>query len=147
MALEGNGFDLVPQRPRVPNYYGDSVRAIFLVISVMLIVAESAGATLPLSSAASVFAATALVIAAGVTNPTQKWVHWVNAGFSLFGTLFFGITAVEKYRAGARFPDPSFIFVELIALLSLAALYLSTRTIRGRFEKANAGIKRPPPLP
>ncbi|MDE2021975.1 MAG: hypothetical protein KGI71_03670, partial [Patescibacteria group bacterium] len=50
---------------------------------------------------------------------------------AITGTLLFGTTAVEHYRAGMSLLDPSFIYVEALALLSLFALYLTTRTIRG----------------
>ncbi|MFA6969379.1 MAG: hypothetical protein WC217_02145, partial [Candidatus Paceibacterota bacterium] len=72
-----------------------------------------------------------LVIAAGITNPDEGWIHWLNAIIAVWGTLLFGMTAVSRYRLGAHILDSSFIYVEALALLSLIALYLTTRTIRG----------------
>ncbi len=72
-----------------------------------------------------------LVIAAGITNPNQVWIHWVNAFFSFMGTFLFGRAAVINYREGLNALDPSFIYIEALALISLVALYFTTRTIRG----------------
>lgn len=134
MTYEGNGGEggeIVPPRREIPHYHGDGVRVLFVVSAVLLIVAQSTGADLPLSTAGTVVSAVLLVIAAGVTNPLQYGIHWMNACIAIFGTLVFGITAVGRYRAGASLFDPSFVYVEALALLSLVALYLTTRTIRG----------------
>lgn len=121
----------VPPRREIPHYHGDKTRIIFVVSAVVLIVAQSTGADLPLSTAGAVISAILLVIAAGVTNPAQFGIHWMNAFIAILGTLVFGITAVSRYRSGVSFFDPSFIYVEALALLSLIALYFTTRTIRG----------------
>ncbi|MCR4333582.1 MAG: hypothetical protein NUV60_00975, partial [Patescibacteria group bacterium] len=73
----------------------------------------------------------------GITNPAQFWIHWVNAVIAVYGTLLFGSTAVEHYRAGTSVLDYSFIYVEALALLALVALYLTTRTVRGLHMKPN----------
>lgn len=102
-----------------------------MVGALLVIFAESTGAALPLSTFGAVVSAVALVIAAGITNPKQDWIHWVNASFAVLGTLIFGTSAVTRYRAGTPVFDPSFIYVEAIALLSLVTLYYATRTVRG----------------
>lgn len=121
----------VPKRHRIPHYHGDAVRALFVAAAVVLIVARSIGADLPLPTGGAVLAAVILVVAAGITNPGQFWIHWINAGLSLLGTLLFGVSAVDRYRTGVSVFDPSFLSVEALALLSLIALYFTTRTIRG----------------
>jgi hypothetical protein len=134
MTYEGNGGDgttNVPQRHEIPHYHGDGTRALFVLCALILIVAQSTGAELPLSTAGAVISAVILVIAAGVTSPAQSNIHWFNALLAVAGTLIFGITAVNHYRAGISFFDPSFIYVEILSLLSLIALYLTTKTIRG----------------
>jgi hypothetical protein len=45
------------------------------------------------------------------------------------------MTAVNHYRAGTSIFDPSFIYIEALALLSLVALYFTTRTIRGDIQR------------
>lgn len=119
------------------HYHGDEVRVLFLVSAVVLIVAQSTGANLPLSSTGAVIAAIILVVAAGVTNPAQSGIHWLNAIVAIVGTLLFGTSAVEHYRAGISVFDPSFTAIEALALLSLVALYYTTRTIRGDIQRPN----------
>ncbi len=133
MTYEGNGDagESVPPRRRIPHYHGDSVRVIFVISAILTIVAQSTGAELPLTTMGAVISATVLVVAAGVTNPAQFLIHWINAIIAMMGTLLFGTTAVDHYRAGTSIVDPSFLYVEALALLSLLALYFTTRTIRG----------------
>ena len=115
----------------IPHYHGDAVRALMVISAVVLIVAQSTGAVLPLSTLGTITFAIILVIAAGITNPAQFWIHWLDAGLALFGTVVFCMSAVNNYRAGISVFDPSFTYVEAIALLSLLALYFGTQTIRG----------------
>lgn len=139
MTYEGEGDGdsgvTIPPHHEIPHYHGDGVRALFVACAVLLIVAESTGADLPLSTFGTVFGAVILVIAAGITNPGQFWIHWANAFIAAYGTLLFGMTAVEHYRSGASVFDFSFIYVEAIALLSLVALYFTVRTVRGLHMK------------
>ncbi len=115
----------------IPHYHGDAVRALFVLAALTLIVAQSTGAQLPLSTAGAVVGAVVLVVAAGVTNPTQRWIHWTNAFLAALGTLLFGTTVIEKYQAGVNTVSASFIFLEALALISLIALYFTVRTLRG----------------
>lgn len=129
--ITSDGNMRVPHRREVPHYHGDTSRALFLVGAIVLIVAKSTGADLPLSTTGTVLSAVVLVVAAGITNPEHGWIHWVNALIAAAGTLLFGITAIHSYSSGTRFFDASFMYVEALALLSLVALYLTTKTIRG----------------
>ncbi|MBI5405424.1 hypothetical protein HY972_00070 [Candidatus Kaiserbacteria bacterium] len=126
-----DGGESIPQRRRIPHYHGDIVRVLFVVGAIVLIVAQSTGADLPLTTAGAVVSAVLLVVAAGITNPTQSKIHWLNACIAVGGALLFGANAVGRYRAGISVFDTSFIYVEALALLSLIALYFTTRTIRG----------------
>jgi hypothetical protein len=133
MTFEGNGDlgESVPPRHRIPHYHGDQARVLFVVCAVVLIVAQSTGAELPLSTMGAVMAAVLLVVTAGITNPAQGWIHWLNEFIAMTGVLLFGTSAVSHYRAGASIFDTSFAYIEALALLSLIALYFTTRTIRG----------------
>lgn len=133
MTFEGNGGggEIIPPRHIIRHYHGDNVRVLFVVSAIVIIVAQSTGADLPLSTTGAVISAVLLVVAAGITNPAQGWIHWLNAFIAVFGTLIFGMTAVGRYRSGMSVFDPSFTYIEALALLSLVALYLTTRTIRG----------------
>ncbi|MDD3531079.1 MAG: hypothetical protein PHV99_00595 [Candidatus Pacebacteria bacterium] len=125
----------VPRHREIPHYHGDAVRVLFVASAVLLIVAKSVGAELPLSTFGTVTAAVILVVAAGITNPLQFWIHWANALFAIYGTVLFGTTAVEHYRSGTNAFDTSFLFIEALALLALLALYFTTRTIRGVHQR------------
>ena len=127
----GNFETIVPPRHRVRHYYGGNVRVLFVVSAIVLIIAESTGVDLPLSPNGAVISAIILVIAAGITNPEQGWIHWLNTLLSVYGTLLFGMTAVSNYRTGLSITDPSFMYLELLTLLSLIALYNTVRTVRG----------------
>jgi len=137
MASDGNdegGGDYemkVPERHKILHYHGDEARVLFFAGAVVLIVAQSTGADLPLSTAGAVISAVVLVVAAGITNPAQGWIHWLNAFIAVYGTILFGMAAVDRYRGGTSIFDPSFFYIEALALLSLVALYFTIRTIRG----------------
>lgn len=131
----GEGVTSIPPRREIPHYHGDNVRLLFVISAVVLIVAQSTGAELPLSTTGAVISAVLLVVAAGITNPAQGWIHWLNALIAAWGTVVFGMTAVNHYRSGISLFDPSFVYVEALALLSLIALYFTTRTIRGFHQK------------
>ncbi|MHB8660615.1 MAG: hypothetical protein ACYC75_01590 [Minisyncoccota bacterium] len=134
----GDQFEkTVPERHQIQHYHGDSVRVLFFVSAIVLIVAESTGADLPLSTTGAVISAIVLVVAAGITNPTQFGIHWFNALMAVAGTLLFGTSAIDHYRAGMSVFDPSFAYIEALALLSLAALYFTVRTIRGFRSRPN----------
>ena len=136
MTFEGNGGEqVVPHRRRALHYHGDETRVIFFVGAVVLIVAQSTGANLPLSPLGAVVGAVVLVIVAGITNPEHSWIHWFNALLAIIGTLLFGTSAVDHYRAGMSIFDPSFTYTEALSLLSLFALYFTTRTIRGLMQR------------
>jgi hypothetical protein len=131
MPFEGDGGESVPQRHKIPHYHGDIVRALFFMGAIILIVAQSTGADLRLSTTGAVFLAIVLAVVAGTTNPTRSGIHWLNACIAVVGTLFFGTTAVEHYRSSTNIFDTSFMYIEVLSLISLVALYFTTRTIRG----------------
>lgn len=135
MTFEGNGGESVPPRRRIPHYHGGEVRVLFVVAAVVLFVAQSTGADLPLSILGSVIVAVLLVVAAGITNPAIGWIHSVNAGIAVLGTVLFGTVAVNHYRAGLSLFDTSFVSTEALAILSLIALYFTVRTIRGNLQR------------
>lgn len=125
--------EMVPRHHSMPHYHGDAVRALFVIGAILIVVAQSTGADLPLSTAGAVVSAILLVIAAGITNPATGWIHWVNSLFAVLGTLVFGMAAIERYRSGVSAFAPSFFYIEGITILSLFAIYFTTRTIRGIF--------------
>lgn len=132
MTFEHDG-EVVPRRRSIPHYHGDSVRIIFVVSAIMLVIAQSTGTDLPLSNVGAVIIAMMLVIAAGITNHALYLIHWINAIFAVMGTLLFGTRALDYYRAGLSISNSSFVYIEALSLLSLLALYFTIRTIRGLY--------------
>ena len=136
MNDDAEGGNISP-RLEIPHYHGDNTRILFVMSAILIIVAKSTGAYLPLSTTVAVIAAIVLVIVAGITNPRQGEIHWINALLAASGTIIFGVSAINHYRAGVGLLDPSFIYVEILALLSLISLYFTTRTIRGFYLRSN----------
>lgn len=137
MRFDGEGIGVViPRRHDIPHYHGDSVRWLFLLGALILIVAQSTGADLPISTTTAVVSAIILVVAAGITNPSQTRIHWFNAIIAVIGSLVFGDSAVVHYRAGVSVFEPSFAYVEALTIVSLLALYYATRTIRGFLQRS-----------
>lgn len=132
----GDFVTKVPPHRERPHYHGDKTRVIFVVSALVLIVAKSTVTEFPLSTFGTVVSAVVLVISAGITNPIHQFgIHWLNAILAMLGAIIFGTAAVEHYRAGLKVFDSSFVYVEALALLSLMALYFTTRTIRGVHQR------------
>jgi len=119
----------VQDENRIPHYHGDAVRGSFVIAAGLIFLAELLGGNLPFSTFLAVVMVVVLVIAAGITNPVQKWIHWVNVFLSISGLIIFGGIALARFKNDAPFSE-SFI-IACIAAVFLVALYLATRTIRG----------------
>lgn len=112
------------------HYYGDMLRILFIIAAVILFAMQFTGIRLPFSTFGSILMILILVIAAGLTNPVQAWIHWVNIFISGFCLLLFGGLALSRFQTqAALFPDG--ILIGVLALMFLVALYLGTRTLRG----------------
>jgi len=118
------------EEPRPTHYHGDTVRILFLLASGFIFATRFVGNELPFSFGAIMMLILALVIAAGITNPAQRWIHTANMILAIAGTITFGsiafsrIDTLEKLFSGDG-------LVVLITLLFLSALYFATRTVRG----------------
>lgn len=113
----------------IPHYHGDAVRIVFVLSAALMFLGEMIGGSLPFSTGATVFLIILLVVSAGITNPAQIWIHWVNLVLSMLGIVVFGGTTLTRFRADA--PLNESLIVSILAVMFLAALYLSTRTVRG----------------
>ena len=128
----GNEFDLylptLGTGPKVPHYYGDSVRSFFMVIAIiMLVLAPFFGSYLPWALPFEIISALALVVLAGLTNPKSQFVMMINAAVAALGLLVFEIVALNAYVEGSML---LFLAREVIAVCFLIALYQSLRTLR-----------------
>lgn len=125
---EDGEFDPVPLGPT--HYHGDTVRGLFLMAAVLIFATRFIGTALPFTFGAQMLLILTLVITAGITNPAQKAIHYVNMLVSIAGTLTFGGLAFSRIETTeALFSGEGLIVV--IAFIFLAALYFSTRTVRG----------------
>jgi len=118
------------EESRPTHYHGDTVRILFLLASGFIFATRFVGAALPFSFGAIMLLILTLVIAAGITNPAQKWIHYVNMLVSIAGTITFGGLAFSRIETAEQLFS-SDVLVVLIATLFLAALYFATRTVRG----------------
>ncbi len=116
-------------KQQIPHYHGDTVRILFVTAAGLMFLAELFDGRLPFSSGAMVLMIILLVVAAGITNPVQIWIHWVNLAFSLVGLMLFGGVALTRFRTDQPFNES--ILVACLAAVFLVALYLATRTVRG----------------
>lgn len=110
------------------HYYGDIVRILFVSAAVLILVAQVAGGAF-LTVSASLVAVIVLAVAAGLTNPVQAWVHWMNVFISALGLLVSGSVFFVRFKSDAGFG--SSVVALLLALIFVFALYTSTRTLRG----------------
>jgi len=122
------------------HYYGDIVRILFVVAAVILFAMQFTGIRLPFSAFGSIMMILFLVIAAGLTNPVQIWIHWINIFISGFCLLLFGGLALSRFQTqAALFPDG--VLIGFLAIMFLIALYCSTKTLRGIMMRDAPEIK------
>lgn len=123
--------DFIPVAPvRATHYHGDTVRALFLTNAILIFATKFVTATPTFSFGAMMLLILTLVIAAGITNPAQRWIHTVNMLVSIAGVVTFAWLSFSRIETAAHlFSGDGLLAV--IAVLFLASLYLATRTVRG----------------
>ena len=123
-------YDPALKRPRPSHYHGETVRVIFVIAAILVFLTQYVGTKLPLSTGFTMVLIVTLVVAAGITNPVQRWIHWANTGISILGLLIFGGLALSKFGTnGGVVSDKGLIAI--LAILFVGSLYFSTRTLRG----------------
>jgi hypothetical protein len=128
---------LLRQRKSTLHYHGDTVRILFLISAIVMLIAETTGASLPLTTFSILTLAILLVVAAGITNPAQTWIHYINIALAVFGTITFGLYAIREYQATGEFLTQTYIFAEVLALILLVAVYYATKTVRGTLLRSH----------
>jgi hypothetical protein len=111
------------------HYYGDVVRMLFVAAAVLILAAHVVGGSF-LTVGASLVAVVILAVAAGLTNPVQAWVHWVNTGISAIGLFASGSVLLTHVGSAEKISTPSIVAL-LLTLIFVFALYTSTKTLRG----------------
>ena len=116
--------------PRIPHYYGDAVRIIFVVGAAYILwglprMTELLGIPVILS----IVAVAILGIAAGITNPVQKFSLRMNAVVSVVFLISFAYLSWYSYQESIggviEFAN------QLGAILFLVASYFSIKSLRG----------------
>ena len=121
------------------HYYGDIVRILFVVAAGLLLVSQFVGTPF-ITAGATVFSAVGLIIAAGLTNPVQTWIHWVNVLISAFALVFFGTIALDRFQTTGDVFGQNFVILILVGLF-IATLYSATKTLRGVLMRGAPVIK------
>ena len=113
--------------PSVRHYYGDVVRALFIVNAIII------GAIIPLSGdiqlAIRLGAPTiiTLIVLAGFTNPHGKLILILDALFSAIGVIFAEMLSIGAYNTENWY---LFFAFEVVSALFLMALYYSVKNVR-----------------
>ncbi|MEK7576851.1 MAG: hypothetical protein AAB482_04130 [Patescibacteria group bacterium] len=115
------------------HYYGNIIRRLFIVAGIVMLVGNSwLKVLLPVPTFISVLAILLVGIAAGITNPLQKWAMMLNAGIASVLFVVFEYRAIIKYN---EVNDPLFLITEGLAIIFFFALYYSTKTVRAIYLK------------
>lgn len=126
-------MDETPQvghHSRAPaHYYGDVVRALFLAAAIVMFIGAFTATGLPLPTIASICWIVVLVLIAGLTNPIQRGVQWVNVIISVIGVLIFGGDAFSRFHTFTDLFGKG-IFIAAVGLIFILSLYFATRTLR-----------------
>lgn len=115
----------------MPHYYGDIVRRLFLAGAFLMALSLPLfwkDISLPLYI--TIFTVLAVDVAAGITTPAKFWSNILNLLVSVLAVAGFEYYAVRAY---GNLPEGKYFFVvnQTLALIFLAALYYSVKTVRG----------------
>lgn len=124
-------MNLLKTENTIPHYYGDTVRALFLFGgSIMLLGLPILLNYIQIPSFFAVFGVLLISVAAGFTNPSQKWDAAINAIVSSTGFMVFGIYAISFYQKYGL-ENKLFIANLFLGFVFLFAVYFSVKTLRG----------------
>lgn len=124
----------------IPHYHGDSVRVLFVLAAVlMFLVIPIWGPMLPFGLGTEVLAGVILILLAGFTSPHSPMVLWLDCFAAGAGAFLLEFAAVV-YRS-----QPGILLAvrEIAALLLLAALYQSVKTVRAMAQGKVGELPRP----
>lgn len=119
------------------HYYGDSVRTLFIIGGLIMLVSYPFFSSFIKAPVAfSLIGVVALVIFAGLMNPKQRWIMAINVIISIVAFGIFEYAAVYAYLNLVPAQDIHIAFFwvnQVLSLLFFFAAYLCTKTIRGAF--------------
>ena len=129
-TFESNRFQLIKR-----HYYGDTVRAIFLIAGVVMIVTFPFFSNLtPVPVPLSILSMVILVVFGGLLNPVKSFLPFLDIIIPIAGFVFFEYQATYTYSniAPVDVRVPEFFWInQILAVLFFVAIYLSVKTARG----------------
>lgn len=120
----------------LPHYYGDTVRKLFLIAAVlMLLIIPLFAHLLPVSHFVPLFMILAIGLAAGFTSPTLKIIGILDVLVAGIGMVVAGYYAIELYSIDHQDLHQKLAMVlnVVFALLFFFSFYYSVKTLRGFF--------------
>lgn len=115
-------------KKNIPHYYGDSVRAMFLISAIMYAVSIALfGSLLPFDIYTGIGLVLLLVFLAGITNPHSQALMFVNVIVSGAGVYLMQTAAISFFNSESSI---LFILRQFVAILLLIAFYHSVKTAR-----------------
>ena len=123
----------------VPHYYGDAVRKYLLIaVFVLLYAALEDHELLNFYLSVGVIGTLLFVILAGLTSPLKRQYVIYDVVVSSIMFLIFEYLALHYFTIHHDFFDLVFFLRQLLAILFIAILYFSIKTLRGaKFKKKN----------
>lgn len=114
------------------HYYGDTIRAIYVVAGAFMILAfPYFSSILGLPILIPLIVILVLGIFGGLVSPEQAWVMRSYAIISVLGLIVFEYYAVATYNGYVHAGEFFFWGNQILALCFFVATYLSVKTIRG----------------
>ncbi len=114
--------------PRVPHYYGDYVRRLFLGAAVLMFVfVPLFGFVAPMLLPIQIFGAVILITLGALTNPKKRSILMLDALASAIGIILFEVIALSSYTSGDGL---GFFAHEVLAFTFMFSLYFSLKTVR-----------------
>ncbi len=129
MAKFLDNLGLSEGKPR--HYHGDNVRTLFLIAATIMFFCQPFLLDqIPFSWPVSLAAIILLIFLAGLTNPRQPWVIFLDTVVALLGLVIFEYYVISRFSSW----DDIFFWVnQTLALIFLLAFYFSTKTLRGLY--------------
>lgn len=114
--------------PRISHYYGDYVRQLFLINSVILLIGSPFLSTSqPLVLPFEIGGAILVAIVGALVSPARQLSLMATGLVSIIGVATFELLALSAFFSGSMFV---FAAREVVAIIFLFALYFSLKTLR-----------------
>jgi len=116
---------------KAAHYYGDTVRRLFIVGGILILVSMPFyNNIVPISPTLVTLAVIVLVLAAAITTRVKKWIIVVDSVLSAIFLIAFETYSVVYYLETGKV---AFIIRQAVAIIFLFALYYSVKTLRAMY--------------